>query len=187
MCLLSPQTSAGFCAASTADEPIRVPLSGDGVMNIGRRQFAVAGLSSAALAALHGAAFADDRTRAGSGPDAMFDKCAKACSACERACDYCETYCTDALANGGKHHLAVVKTCRDCADICAAAAGIVAREGDDSDVICQACAESCGRCAKECEQHGKDDAVMSGCAKECRACEKACREMLAHAAGKRRQ
>jgi hypothetical protein len=156
-------------------------------MNIGRRQFAVAGLSSAAIAALHGAAFADDRARAGRGPDAVYDKCAKACNDCQRICDYCETYCAETLATGSKHHLSTLKSCRDCADVCATAAGIVAREGDFADLICQACAEACARCAKECEQHGKDDAVMASCAKECRACEKACHDMLAHAAGKRRQ
>jgi hypothetical protein len=156
-------------------------------MNIGRRQFAVAGLSSAALAALHTTTFADDRTFAGRGPEAMFDKCAKACSECQRACDYCEAYCVDALAKGSKHHLTTVQTCRDCADICSSAASIVSRESEFADVICRACAEACGRCAHECEAHGKDDAVMSSCAKECRTCEKACQEMLAHAAGKKRQ
>lgn len=150
---------------------------------IGRRQFAVTGLSAAALAALGANAFAQgqggrrdrDHSRM-----AMFQKCAEACGRCQRECDGCSTHCMEHVADGHKHHLETLQTCRDCADICSTAAEITARAGVFSDLICQACAEACARCAKACEQHGRDDKVMQKCADECRRCEKVCRDMLSH-------
>jgi hypothetical protein len=47
-----------------------------------------------------------------------------------------------------------------------------------SELICQACADACAKCAKECRTHGSDDKAMAACAAECDKCEKACREML---------
>lgn len=148
---------------------------------IGRRQFAVTGLSAAALAALGGNAFAQgkrrehDRSRMD-----MFEKCSEACARCQRECDGCSTHCLEEVADGNKHHVETLQSCRDCADICSTAAEITARGGVYSDLICHACAEACARCAKACEQHGRDDKVMQKCAEECRRCEKACKEMLAH-------
>lgn len=106
--------------------------------------------------------------------------CAKACSDCQRECDMCSTHCAHQLAAGNKEHLATLRTCQDCADICAAASQVVARGGPFSGIICVTCADACAACAKECEKFS-DDEHMTACAKECRVCEKACREMVKHA------
>ncbi len=107
----------------------------------------------------------------------MMLACAKACSDCQRACDSCSTHCAHMLHEGKKTHFASLASCQDCATVCAAAAQITARGGPFSNVICTACADACGRCAKECEKF-PDDAHMKACGQECRKCEKACRDML---------
>jgi len=154
---------------------------------IHRREFTVAGLSAAALAALHVAGAADEPSgveppRVGSAnPEDRFEPCARTCSDCQRECDYCATHCADLLGKGEQHHLVTLMSCRDCAELCAAASRIVARHGSFADLFCQSCAEACLRCAKACEEHGKNDKVMLRCAEECRTCEKACRDMVASA------
>ena len=84
------------------------------------------------------------------------------------------------VVDGHKEHLETVRTCVDCATICASASAIVSKYGPFSDLICTACADACKRCGDACEKHGGDDPVMKACAAECRKCEKACREMLKH-------
>lgn len=142
---------------------------------IGRREFGLLGLSTAALAALETTSFAQH-----AGHDDMLEKCAKACSDCQRECDSCAHHCAMMLAEGKKQHMASLQTCLDCADFCAAAAQIVSRNGVFSNLICESCAEACAKCGAECEKH-PDDKHMKRCAEECRKCEKACREMVKHA------
>jgi hypothetical protein len=149
---------------------------------IRRREFASAGLTAAALAAMEavGAAY-ERKPEAGASPESMFDKCARACSDCQRLCDACATYCAKLLAKGSEHHLETLDSCRDCASLCSSASQIVAREGMFADLVCRACEEACARCASHCERHGQSDPMMTRCAEECRKCETACREMLAQA------
>lgn len=108
-----------------------------------------------------------------------FAKCAAACSDCQRECDSCSSHCAMKITEGDKAHAVTLQTCLDCGDLCAAASQIVSRGGPFSDLICQSCADACGRCAKECNKF-PDDAHMKKCADECLKCEKACREMLKH-------
>lgn len=107
----------------------------------------------------------------------MMMACARACSDCQRACDSCSTHCAHMLHEGKKPHFVSLTHCQDCATVCSAASEIVARGGPFSNMICTACADACGRCAKECEKF-LDDAHMKECAQECRKCEKACRDMV---------
>lgn len=109
---------------------------------------------------------------------AAHEKCATACSDCQRACDMCVMHCGSMLAEGKKEHLATLRTCQDCATVCAAAACVVARHGPFSDTICTSCAEACNRCGRECDKF-PNDPMMKKCADVCKACEKACRDMLA--------
>ena len=152
---------------------------------IPRRDFAAAGLSAAALAALQVAGMAQERGRkpgiGSPNPTDLFEPCARACSDCQRECDYCATHCADMLGKGEQTHLVTLQSCLDCADVCASAAHIVSRHGVLSETICQACAVACSRCGQECEKFAKDDERMRTCAEQCRACEKACRDMVAHA------
>lgn len=143
---------------------------------IGRRQFGIVGISAATLAAMHTVGVAQERAKdphEGHGEN----KCAEACSNCQRECDACAHHCAMMLGDGKKTHMTTLQTCQDCADVCTAAAQIVARQGVFSALICQACADACARCGKECEKFA-DDKAMAHCAQECRRCEKACQEML---------
>src|SRR5215471_13063196 len=108
---------------------------------IGRRQFALAGLSAAAWGAMQAVAGADEKEAAGATADSeTFEACAKACSDCQRICDSCATHCAELLNKGEHHHFNTLMSCQDCADVCSAAAQIVARKGPFADLVCQACA-----------------------------------------------
>src|SRR5579864_6576087 len=111
---------------------------------IRRREFASAGLTAAALAAMEAVGVAYERKpEAGASPESMFDRCARACSDCQRICDACATYCAKLLAKGSEHHLETLASCRDCASLCSSASQIVAREGMFADLVCRACEEAC--------------------------------------------
>lgn len=112
-----------------------------------------------------------------------FETCAKACDDCKRACDMCAAHCAKLLSDGKKEHLVTLKTCSDCASICAAASCVVSGSGPFSDLICKACEKACKRCGDECAKF-KNDPMMTKCAEECRKCEKACQEMLKHVEAK---
>jgi Domain of Unknown Function (DUF326) len=128
---------------------------------------------------------ADDKRAADTKPvadhkhDSHFMDCAKACHACARECDACGAHCAKLVSEGKKEHLKTLKTCQDCATFCSAAAGITARSGPFSDLICKSCADACKRCGDACSKH-KTDEMMKRCADECYRCEKACKEMLKH-------
>ncbi len=107
----------------------------------------------------------------------IYDKCAKACADCQQSCSRCATHCAMLVSKGKSKHLTTLRTCLDCADLCSTAAQIVGRGGPFATLICEACAEACNRCGKECGKF-PDSKIMSDCAQECRRCEQACREML---------
>lgn len=97
-------------------------------------------------------------------------------AACVRECESCSDHCAKLLESGKKEHRATEKSCRDCAEICAAALRIVSRHGPMSSLITEACARACEQCAKQCEK-APDDPHMKACAKACRECATACREL----------
>ncbi len=111
--------------------------------------------------------------------DTRYTECAKACGTCAGVCDACTAHCAKMLAGGMPDHFNTLRTCQDCASVCAAAACITARGGPYSDTICTACAEVCKRCGDACSKLKEDD-MMRRCAEECQKCEKACRDMLQH-------
>jgi len=124
----------------------------------------------------------DEPVAGGRHHSAAMDHCAVACSDCQRACDSCAAHCEQMMADGQKahHHAMTLRTCLDCAQICATASQIVSCGGPFSDLICLSCADACARCAKECNKMA-NDSQMKKCADECLKCEKACRDMLKHA------
>jgi hypothetical protein len=146
---------------------------------IGRRSFVAAGMTTAAMAAMGRAAFAqvDEHSEHGDDDKSVMEACAKACSDCQRACDSCSTHCAKQVSAGKKEHLTTLMTCQDCADFCVAASQIVSRRGPFSEMICAPCADACAACAKECEKF-PEDKHMAMCAEECRECEKACRAVV---------
>jgi hypothetical protein len=110
---------------------------------------------------------------------AHFDQCAKACADCMRECESCANHCAHLMAAGKQDHLRSLGSCADCAEVCAAAAKIVARHGPLANTICESCAKACDTCAAACEKHPNDD-HMKQCAKACRDCAQACQDMLKH-------
>jgi hypothetical protein len=113
-------------------------------------------------------------------PDAALIACIEACRDCTETCIIC------ADASLGEEMLAELRRCirldLDCADICAATAGVVTRAaaGGDSDIrpILEACADICQRCGDECKTHAEMHAHCRICAEVCFACAAACRKAL---------
>jgi hypothetical protein len=110
-----------------------------------------------------------------------FEKCAKACAVCMLECESCATHCGGLVLKGEKKHVLTLRTCLDCAEVCASAAKIVARQGPASVLVCESCAKVCDQCGAVCEKLGPDDEHMKRCAKACRDCARECREMIKHA------
>jgi Domain of Unknown Function (DUF326) len=113
-----------------------------------------------------------DATMLAAAIDAMND-CAQACIA-------------DTDADLGEQNVAemvrCIRLCLDCADVCAAAAGVTSRlAGYDADVttpLLHACVAICKSCGEECERHARMHEHCRVCAEACRRCEQACRELL---------
>jgi hypothetical protein len=110
-------------------------------------------------------------------PDDKLDRCARSCSLCQRACDSCATWCARELARGAHHLADLLTACRDCADLCFAAAQIVTRHGGAVELVSSACAEACRRCVRACEDHSVEDKCVARCLRKCHECEKACRTL----------
>ena len=108
-------------------------------------------------------------------------RAAQALAACAAHCSACADAC---LAEDGVADLRrCIRGDLDCADICAAAARVVARQtaGDASmfSGLLAACIEACERCAEECESHASHHEHCRLCAEACRACAAACRDLMA--------
>lgn len=110
-------------------------------------------------------------------------ECISACLECTGCC----TICADACLNETEHlaHLTKCITLNgQCADVCAATAGVLARasQGDEAVIRAQlqACVAACQACAQECESHAKMGMKHCEiCAECCRRCEAACQKLLA--------
>ncbi len=115
-------------------------------------------------------------------PDAHrehFVKCARACAECQVECDACFHHCAALIASGKTGHAKTMHACVDCAESCALASKLAARQSHFSSLACEGCAKTCEECAKECEKF-KDDKQMAHCAKSCHDCAKSCRAMIDH-------
>ena len=75
-----------------------------------------------------------------------------------------------------------IRLCLDCADVCAAAAGIMSRMSADEpgvlEPLLEACAASCASCGDECARHARLHEHCRICAEACRRAEQACRQLL---------
>jgi hypothetical protein len=103
--------------------------------------------------------------------DALSD-CVQACNA-DNAADLGEPNVTEMVT--------CIRLCLDCADICAATAGVISRQTDyDATVarpLLEACVAICKSCGDECERHAHMPHCRV-CAEACRRCEQACRDLL---------
>ena len=95
--------------------------------------------------------------------------------ACISACEHCATAC---LSEADVQMMAgCIRLDRDCADICALTARLVARGSEHAAHLLKECAEICGLCADECGKHAHM-AHCKECADACRRCAEACRAGL---------
>ena len=108
-------------------------------------------------------------------------RCIDECFACAETCTLCADDC---LSEPDVAEL--VKCIRlnlDCADVCAAAGRVVARQTEyDANVtrpVLEACAQACRSCGDECERHAHHHEHCRICAESCRRCEEACNALLA--------
>lgn len=104
-----------------------------------------------------------------------------AAAECMLVCITCADACSEAFDPASLSFC--IRTNLDCADICAAAARLVARPGEqDVDALqvqLGACVSACHACAKECDDHAEMMEHCRICAESCRACAEACEAMIA--------
>lgn len=93
---------------------------------------------------------------------------------CIAACEYCAHACLD--EENLSSMIQCIKTDRDCADICATTVRLLIRDSSQKMAMVELCAEICGQCAEECENHDHDHCKQ--CAKACRKCEEECKKYL---------
>lgn len=101
-------------------------------------------------------------------------QCINNCLECHRACEQLIPYC---LEKGGMHaersHIQILST---CADICRTSAHFMMWNSDLHGRVCGVCADTCLKCAEDCERMS-DDQMMKMCADICRQCAESCRKM----------
>jgi hypothetical protein len=89
-----------------------------------------------------------------------------ALNACAAACEHCATACLQ------EPDVQMMTRCisltRDCADLCALTARLVARASDQAEHLLKLCAEICQACAEECARH--EHRHCQECAEACRRC-----------------
>ena len=91
---------------------------------------------------------------------------------CIAACEHCATACLS--EQDAKMMAGCIRLDRDCADICALTARLVARGSAYAAALLKECAEICNACAAECGKHAYM-AHCKECAAACLRCEQACR------------
>lgn len=112
---------------------------------------------------------------------AMYEQCANTCADCQVICDKNFHHCFMLVASGKKDHAKAAHLSVDCAEFCALAAKITARQSPLAGPACEACAKACDACAAECEKFSNIP-EMKACAESCKKCAASCREMVKHAA-----
>lgn len=90
------------------------------------------------------------------------------------------TSCADADSAEQMDMRQCVRSCLDCADICAATARVAVRQTGTNRAVTRAmletCATACESCAEECERHDHDHCRR--CAEMCRECARDCRAAI---------
>ncbi|HUX84289.1 MAG TPA: four-helix bundle copper-binding protein [Chitinophagaceae bacterium] len=99
--------------------------------------------------------------------------CIEACRACTSACYHCAETCLREPED--ERMTCCIRLGLECALICSTCADLMSLNSELSPGIAHLCAESCWRCASECEKHPELDA--------CREGEAACRSFSGHCFG----
>lgn len=96
-------------------------------------------------------------------------------AACVAACENCASACLQ--EDNVQMMVRCIQLDRDCADICALTARLVARGSAHAEHLLPECAEICRLCGEECAQHEAEHCQQ--CAAACRRCEEVCRQGVA--------
>ncbi|MDA4101008.1 hypothetical protein MMON44395_05335 [Mycolicibacterium monacense DSM 44395] len=100
----------------------------------------------------------------------LLTECSHACNACADAC-----LSEESVADLTK----CIRTDLDCADVCDATRGVLARHTGNDDTLTMAmlaaCVTACRSCADECSRHADHHEHCRVCADVCRRCEVSCR------------
>ena len=108
-------------------------------------------------------------------PPQKYNACIEACSGCAVACNHCAAACLR------EPDVKMMSKCialdMDCAQLCALATAMMARDSGHVRAICAVCADVCQACGDECAKHDMEHCQQ--CAKACHACADACRRVAA--------
>src|SRR5215216_1809649 len=89
--------------------------------------------------------------------DALIE-CIEACFDCSQSCSACADACLGEEMVG--HLKRCITMCLNCSDVCATTGRVVSRQTAFEPAMARAairaCAEACGLCAEECEQHAME-------------------------------
>lgn len=102
-----------------------------------------------------------------------------ALNACVATCEKCASACLQ--EQDVKMMVSCISLDRDCADVCALTARLVARGSIHGMHLLRECAEVCKACTDECAKHTHMQHCQE-CAEACRHCEQACRAGMGMAA-----
>jgi hypothetical protein len=101
---------------------------------------------------------------------------------------FCAAICTSCADADSAEHMDMrqcIRTCLDCADICAATARVAIRQTGSNLVVTRAmleiCVTACEACGEECERHDHEHCRL--CAEMCRECARDCRVAIESLSG----
>ena len=100
--------------------------------------------------------------------------CIAACEAARRACDNCAA---EDAHDGDPMMAACILINLDCAAMCGATLGALARGSVHHGDFCALCAHLCKACAEECGKHDHEHCIR--CREACKLCAQACQKHAA--------
>jgi hypothetical protein len=106
----------------------------------------------------------------------MQQECAVACGRCVHECEDGFHHCLHQVRSGKAEYARAAQRCIDCAEVCSAAAKLVARGSPLMVHLCTACAAVCDDCLAVCEP--LNDPEMKLVLESLRKCAQSCREMV---------
>ncbi len=102
-------------------------------------------------------------------------QCIQDCMDCYQACIQTMHHC---LAKGGEHAKAEhIRELANCAQICLTSVNLMLSGSPMHVDTCGICAKACEQCARSCAEIGEGDATMEACVAACQRCAESCRQM----------
>ena len=83
--------------------------------------------------------------------DAILKTCCNICNDCAKSCNQTFHHCLAQAALGKQSHAKMAQTVADCGEFCSLSAAMISRESTMMALSCRACADACGRCARNAQ------------------------------------